>query len=85
MVDFRADPTRIVTRVTHFGRQTNFFSILIIIGDYCSLDNVFLYRIGAVLRILGGRKFIDEKSLRGFLLTCQSEVLSLPFLVSSVS
>ncbi|PON56620.1 Geranylgeranyl transferase type-1 subunit beta [Parasponia andersonii] len=36
-------------------------------------DTCYAFWIGAVLRILGGHKFIEEKSLRGFLLTCQSE------------
>ncbi|EXC20158.1 Geranylgeranyl transferase type-1 subunit beta [Morus notabilis] len=36
-------------------------------------DTCYAFWIGAVLRILGGEKFIDDKSLRGFLLTCQSE------------
>ncbi|KAF4351242.1 hypothetical protein G4B88_019344 [Cannabis sativa] len=36
-------------------------------------DTCYAFWIGAVLRILGGHKFIEQKSLRGFLLTCQSE------------
>lgn len=36
-------------------------------------DTCYAFWIGAVLRILGGDKFIEDKSLRGFLLTCQSE------------
>ncbi|KAF5453539.1 hypothetical protein F2P56_028436 [Juglans regia] len=36
-------------------------------------DTCYAFWIGAVLRILGGHKLIDEKALRGFLLTCQSE------------
>ena len=35
---------------------------------------IFLDRVGGVLRILGAYKFIDEKALRRFLLTCQSRV-----------
>lgn len=35
---------------------------------------IILYRVGGVLRILGAYKFIDEKALHRFLLTCQSEV-----------
>ncbi|KAF4363403.1 hypothetical protein F8388_016531 [Cannabis sativa] len=43
--------------------------------DFAKALNYFAFdeRIGAVLRILGGHKFIEQKSLRGFLLTCQSE------------
>ncbi|KAL5569108.1 hypothetical protein UlMin_025683 [Ulmus minor] len=36
-------------------------------------DTCYAFWVGAVLRILGGHKFIEEKSLRRFLLTCQSE------------
>lgn len=32
-------------------------------------------RIGAVLRILGGCNFVDDKALRRFLLSCQYKVL----------
>ena len=35
---------------------------------------IFLDRVGGVLRILGAYKFIDEKALRRFLLSCQSRV-----------
>lgn len=34
-------------------------------------------RIGAVLRLLGGCNFVDNKALRGFLLSCQYKVLQL--------
>ncbi|XP_054823051.1 geranylgeranyl transferase type-1 subunit beta isoform X2 [Prosopis cineraria] len=36
-------------------------------------DTCYAFWIGAVLRILGGHKFIDKGALRGFLLACQSE------------
>ncbi|XP_031267684.1 geranylgeranyl transferase type-1 subunit beta-like [Pistacia vera] len=36
-------------------------------------DTCYAFWIGAVLRILGGYKFIDTEALRGFLLTCQSQ------------
>ncbi|CAI0411390.1 unnamed protein product [Linum tenue] len=36
-------------------------------------DTCYAFWIGAVLKILGAGKLIDEKALRGFLLTCQSE------------
>ncbi|GMY08578.1 geranylgeranyl transferase type-1 subunit beta isoform X1 [Fagus crenata] len=36
-------------------------------------DTCYAFWIGATLRILGGHKFIDEKALHGFLLTCQYE------------
>ncbi|KAK6234199.1 hypothetical protein QUC31_006605 [Theobroma cacao] len=36
-------------------------------------DTCYAFWIGAVLRILGGYKFIDKIALRSFLLTCQSE------------
>ncbi|KAF3433729.1 hypothetical protein FNV43_RR24832 [Rhamnella rubrinervis] len=36
-------------------------------------DTCYAFWIGATLKILGGHKFIDENSLRGFLLTCQSQ------------
>lgn len=35
----------------------------------------YICRVGGVLRILQADKFIDEQALRGFLLTCQSEVI----------
>ncbi|KAJ0103595.1 hypothetical protein Patl1_06334 [Pistacia atlantica] len=38
-----------------------------------SSDTCYAFWIGAVLRILGGYKFIDREALRGFLLTCQSQ------------
>ena len=41
---------------------------------------IFLDRVGGVLRILGAYKFIDEKALRRFLLTCQSRVWLLTLL-----
>ncbi|RDX70422.1 Geranylgeranyl transferase type-1 subunit beta [Mucuna pruriens] len=34
-------------------------------------DTCYAFWIGSVLRILGGRNFVDNKALRGFLLTCQ--------------
>lgn len=36
-------------------------------------DTCYAFWIGAVLRILGGYKFIDKIALHRFLLTCQSE------------
>ncbi|THG18119.1 hypothetical protein TEA_001644 [Camellia sinensis var. sinensis] len=36
-------------------------------------DTCYAFWVGGVLRILGGHKFIDEKALRQFLLTCQSQ------------
>ncbi|CAI9273640.1 unnamed protein product [Lactuca saligna] len=36
-------------------------------------DTCYAFWIGGVLRILGAHKFIDEKTLREFLLTCQSK------------
>lgn len=36
-----------------------------------SSDTCYAFWIGAVLRILGGFKFVDNKALRGFLLSCQ--------------
>ncbi|KAL4621164.1 hypothetical protein ACB092_06G208600 [Castanea dentata] len=36
-------------------------------------DTCYAFWVGATLRILGGHKFIDEKELHRFLLTCQSE------------
>ncbi|KAJ4719858.1 Geranylgeranyl transferase type-1 subunit beta [Melia azedarach] len=36
-------------------------------------DTCYAFWIGAVLRILGGYKFLDREALRGFLLTCQSQ------------
>jgi len=36
-------------------------------------DTCYAFWVGATLRILGGLKFIDEKELHAFLLTCQSE------------
>lgn len=36
-------------------------------------DTCYAFWVGGVLRILGASKFIDNKSLRKFLLTCQSE------------
>ncbi|CAL1374480.1 unnamed protein product [Linum trigynum] len=36
-------------------------------------DTCYAFWVGAVLKILGAGKLIDEKALRGFLLTCQSE------------
>lgn len=36
-------------------------------------DTCYAFWVGSVLRILGGNKFIDEKALRQFLLTCQSK------------
>lgn len=36
-----------------------------------SSDTCYAFWIGAVLRILGGCKFVDSKALRGFLLSCQ--------------
>ncbi|XVE52689.1 hypothetical protein DITRI_Ditri02bG0142800 [Diplodiscus trichospermus] len=38
-----------------------------------SSDTCYAFWVGAVLRILGGYKFIDKIALRRFLLTCQSE------------
>ncbi|KAK8514950.1 hypothetical protein V6N13_121896 [Hibiscus sabdariffa] len=38
-----------------------------------SSDTCYAFWVGAVLRILGGYKFIDKIALRQFLLTCQSE------------
>ncbi|KAL7614984.1 geranylgeranyl transferase type-1 subunit beta [Lactuca sativa] len=36
-------------------------------------DTCYAFWIGGVLRILGANQFIDEKTLREFLLTCQSK------------
>ncbi|CAJ2669428.1 geranylgeranyl transferase type-1 subunit beta-like [Trifolium pratense] len=36
-----------------------------------SSDTCYAFWIGAVLRILGGCNFVDNKALRGFLLSCQ--------------
>ncbi|KAJ4824662.1 hypothetical protein Tsubulata_045329 [Turnera subulata] len=36
-------------------------------------DTCYAFWVGAVLRMLGGYKFIDSNALRGFLLTCQSK------------
>lgn len=36
-------------------------------------DTCYAFWIGGVLKILGAYSFIDERCLRGFLLTCQSE------------
>ncbi|XP_050210887.1 geranylgeranyl transferase type-1 subunit beta [Mercurialis annua] len=36
-------------------------------------DTCYAFWVGAVLRILGGDKFVDGKALRGFLMTCQSK------------
>ncbi|KAL2329597.1 hypothetical protein Fmac_017178 [Flemingia macrophylla] len=36
-----------------------------------SSDTCYAFWIGAVLRILGGYNFVDNKALRGFLLSCQ--------------
>ncbi|KAI3470719.1 hypothetical protein Pfo_027382 [Paulownia fortunei] len=36
-------------------------------------DTCYAFWVGGVLRILRADKFIDERALRGFLLTCQSE------------
>lgn len=36
-------------------------------------DTCYAFWIGAVLRILGGYKFIDKEALRRFLLSCQSK------------
>lgn len=36
-------------------------------------DTCYAFWVGGVLKILGANKFIDERSLREFLLTCQSE------------
>ncbi|PIN20832.1 Protein geranylgeranyltransferase Type I, beta subunit [Handroanthus impetiginosus] len=36
-------------------------------------DTCYAFWVGGVLRILGAEKFINEKALHGFLLTCQSE------------
>ncbi|KAI8539964.1 hypothetical protein RHMOL_Rhmol09G0223700 [Rhododendron molle] len=38
-----------------------------------STDTCYAFWVGSVLSILGGHKFIDEKALRQFLLTCQSK------------
>lgn len=55
----------------------NFITTMFLTSVMC------LYRIGAVLRILGVDKFIEDKSLRGFLLTCQSEVQCFSFTICS--
>lgn len=48
--------------------------------EFCNLTrNICLYRIASILKILGGHKLIDQKALRGFLITCQSEVLCFSF------
>ncbi|XP_050387162.1 geranylgeranyl transferase type-1 subunit beta [Argentina anserina] len=36
-------------------------------------DTCYAFWIASVLKILGGHKLIDQKALRGFLITCQSE------------
>lgn len=77
MVDFKAEPIKLVIHAMHFGKyKKNHFLLHII--SHLSVDEIMLLcRIGAVLRILGGYKFIDKIALRSFLLTCQSEVLLL--------
>ncbi|GAU17803.1 hypothetical protein TSUD_171920 [Trifolium subterraneum] len=40
-----------------------------------SSDTCYAFWIGAVLRILGGCNFVDNKALHGFLLSCQYKVL----------
>lgn len=80
MVDFKVDQTRLVTHVMHSGKCNNTFSKFHAIrwNIFRALTwTVHWHRVGAVLRILGGYKLIDAKALRGFLLTCQSEVLML--------
>lgn len=79
MVDFKEEPTRPVTHVMHFGKCKSNHSEVPWARLYsCALIRViFLYRVGGVLRILGGYKFIDKKALHRFLLTCQSQVLLL--------
>lgn len=76
MAVFKVDPTKIVILVMHFGEYEIILKIHGILWNFLALTRAMcLYRIGAVLRILGGHKLIDEKALRGFLLTCQSEVM----------
>ncbi|XP_057503741.1 geranylgeranyl transferase type-1 subunit beta-like [Actinidia eriantha] len=41
-------------------------------------DTCYAFWIGAVLRISGAHKFIDEKALGQLLLTCQSRGLNFP-------
>ncbi|KAK9913483.1 hypothetical protein M0R45_037297 [Rubus argutus] len=36
-------------------------------------DTCYAFWIASVLKILGGHKLMDQKALRGFLITCQSE------------
>ncbi|XP_004307531.1 PREDICTED: geranylgeranyl transferase type-1 subunit beta [Fragaria vesca subsp. vesca] len=36
-------------------------------------DTCYAFWIASILKILGGHKLIDQKALRGFLITCQSE------------
>ncbi|KAF8395106.1 hypothetical protein HHK36_019047 [Tetracentron sinense] len=37
-------------------------------------DTCYAFWVGGVLRILGGHNFLNKEALRGFLLTCQSQV-----------
>jgi hypothetical protein len=77
MVVFKVDPTKIVIPVMHFGEsKETILTFDRVIWSFSALKrSMYLYRIGAVLRMLGCYKLIDEKALRGFLLTCQSEVM----------
>ena len=77
MVDFKAEPINLVIHAMHFGKHKKNLCSLHGISCLCVDEMMFLCRVGAVLRILGGYKFIDKIALRRFLLTCQSEVLLL--------
>jgi hypothetical protein len=81
MVVFKVDPTKIVIPVMHFGEsKETILTFDRVIWSFSTLKiSICLYRIGAVLCMLGCYKLIDEKALRQFLLTCQSEVM-LPLL-----
>lgn len=82
MVAFKAEPTRIVTHVMHFGEIIN--SVQVDFSSVSVMSAMCFCRVGGVLKILGVHHFIDRDSLRAFLLTCQSKVPLLHFL-SAVS
>lgn len=77
MVDFKAELINLVIHAMHFGKLKKTLCSLHGISCLHVDEMIFFCRVGSVLRILGGYKFIDKIALRRFLLTCQSEVLLL--------
>lgn len=76
MVEFKVDLINLAIHVMHFGKYgmdpPSIYMLLSCLGLYRS---ACVFRIGAVLKILGGYNFVDSKALCGFLLACQYKVL----------